>query len=175
MSSRAEAKKAPLTKAIGAPIEGIGSILQSVRGQMGPASRRVVDFMIEHKEDVVQMSITELAEQASVSESAITKLCKQIGATGFQQIKISLAQDIVKPVQFIHEDLDRADDEATVDEKVFHSNMQVLRDTLQVLKPEAMRRAKDILLAAERIEVYGIGSAKTIAEDAQYPMKRIRL
>src|SRR5215813_12462681 len=145
MSSRADTKKSPLIKAAGSPIEGIGSILQSLRSQLGPASRRIADFMIEHKEDVVHMSITELAEQASVSESAITKLCKQIGATGFQQIKISLAQDIVQPVQFIHEDLDRNDDEATVDEKIFHSNMQVLRDTLQVLKPEAMRRAKDIL------------------------------
>jgi DNA-binding MurR/RpiR family transcriptional regulator len=105
----------------------------------------------------------------------VTKVCKQIGATGFQQIKLSLAQDIVQPVQFIHEDLDRSDDEATVDEKIFHSNVQALRDTLHVLKPTAMRRAKEILLAAERIEVYGIGSAKVIAEDAQYRMRRIGL
>src|SRR5215813_1994906 len=113
MPSRAATptKRPPLTKAFGAPIEGIVSILQSVRGQLGPASRRIVDFIIAHKEDVVQMSITELAEQVSVSESAVTKVCKQIGATGFQQIKISLAQDIVQPVQFIHEDLDRTDGE----------------------------------------------------------------
>lgn len=175
MRARADAKRPPLTKAFGAPIEGIVSILQSVRSQLGPASRRIVDFIIEHKEDVVQMSITELAEQTDVSESAVTKVCKQIGATGFQQIKISLAQDIVQPVQFIHEDLERSDDEHTVNEKIFHSNVQALRDTLQILKPEAMRRAKEIILAAERIEVYGIGSAKTIAEDAQYRMKRIGL
>jgi DNA-binding MurR/RpiR family transcriptional regulator len=175
MSARSRLKPPPLTKAFGAPIEGIVSIMQSVRGQLGPISRRIVDFIIEHREDVVQMSITEVAEQASASESAVTKVCKQIGATGFQQIKISLAQDIVQPVHFIHEDLDRADEESVVDEKIFHSNIQALRDTLQVLKPEAMRRAKEIILAAERVEVYGIGSAKTIAEDAQYRMKRIGL
>lgn len=169
------AKKAPIAKAFGAPIEGIVSIMQSVRGQLGPASRRIVDFIIEHKQDVVQMSITEVAEQAGASESAVTKVCKQIGATGFQQIKISVAQDIVQPVQFIHEDLERSDSEAVVNEKIFHSNIQALRDTLQVLKPDAMRRAKELILAAERIEVYGIGSAKTIAEDAQYRMKRIGL
>src|SRR5215470_1933483 len=163
MRVRAETRRPPLPKAFGAPIEGIVSILRSVRGQLGPASRRIVDFIIEHKEDVVQMSITELAEQASVSESAVTKVCKQIGATGFHQIKMSLAQDIVQPVQFIHEDLERADDETTVDEKIFHSNIQALRDTLHVLKPEAMRKAKEILLSAERIEVYGIGSAKVVA------------
>src|SRR5262249_34283615 len=102
MSSRMKLMKLKppkLTKTFGAPIEGIVSILQSSRGQLGPASRRIVDFIIAHKEDVMQMSITELAEQVSVSESAVTKVCKQIGATGFQQIKLSLAQDIVQPVQ----------------------------------------------------------------------------
>ena len=62
MTPRVAVKKLP-TRAFGAPIDGIVSILQSMRAQLGPASRRIVDFIIEHRRDVVQMSITELAEQ----------------------------------------------------------------------------------------------------------------
>ena len=101
------------------------------------------------------MSITELADSADVSESAVTKLCKQIGAQGFQQVKISLARDIVQPVQFIQEDLSVGDDVQTVNEKIFHANIQALRDTLQVVKAIEMTRARDLILAADRVEIYG--------------------
>ncbi len=160
-------------RTFGAPIENIASIMQSARGTLSPTSRRIVDFVLSNREEVVRMSITELADNVGVSESAVTKVCKQIGATGFQQIKMSLAQDIVQPVQFIQEDLNRDDAVAVVIEKVFHANIQALRDTLQVLKPEKLAEARDLILAAKRVELYGIGSAAPIAEDAQYRLRRI--
>jgi RpiR family carbohydrate utilization transcriptional regulator len=158
-----------------APIENILSIMETARSTFSPASRRIVDFILSHRDDVVRMSITELADSADVSESAVTKLCKQIGAQGFQQVKISLARDIVQPVQFIQEDLSVGDDVQTVNEKIFHANIQALRDTLQVVKAIEMTRARDLILAADRVEIYGIGSAAPIAEDVQYRMKRIGL
>jgi DNA-binding MurR/RpiR family transcriptional regulator len=100
-------------------------------------------------------------------------LCQQIGARGFQQLKIAIARDLVQPVQFIHEDLAREDDTGTVIEKIFHSDQQALRDTLKVLDPRAMERAVAAILAARRVELYGIGSAAPIAEDANYRLLRI--
>jgi DNA-binding MurR/RpiR family transcriptional regulator len=53
--------------------------------------------------------------------------------------------------------------------------MQALRDTQRVLDPAALERAASAMLAAKRIEIYGIGSAASIAEDAHYRMLRIGL
>ncbi len=158
-----------------APIENISSILQTARTTVAPASRRIIDYILMHQADVVGMSITELAAAVGVSESGVTKLCREINAQGFQQIKISLAQDIVRPIQFIQEDLSPDDNIRTVMDKIFNADIQAIRDTLQTVKPEAMEQARDIILAAERVEIYGIGSAAPIAEDAQYRMKRIGL
>jgi RpiR family transcriptional regulator, carbohydrate utilization regulator len=76
-------------------------------------------------------------------------------------------------VQFIHEDLGRDDSTATVLEKIFASNIQALQDTLKVLDAEQMARAVEAVLEARRVEVYGIGSAAPIAEDANYRLMRI--
>jgi DNA-binding MurR/RpiR family transcriptional regulator len=157
------------------PIENIASILQTARTTVAPASRRIIDYILTHRSEVVGMSITELAEAVGVSESGVTKLCKEVNAQGFQQIKMSLAQDIVRPVQFIQEDLSPDDNVRAVMEKIFNADIQAIRDTLQTVKPEAMEQARDVILAAERVEIYGIGSAAPIAEDAQYRMKRIGL
>lgn len=119
------------------------------------------------------MSVTEVAELARVSEGRVVSFCQQLGAKGFQDLKIALARDLVEPVQFIHEDLDPSDDVATVIQKVFRSDVQALQDTLEVLDTDEMRRAVSIILDAKRVEFYGIGSSASVATDAHYRMMRI--
>jgi DNA-binding MurR/RpiR family transcriptional regulator len=149
--------------------------LRALRPTLGPALQRIAEFIEQHAQDVVHMSVSEVAERTGASEGSVVGLCKSLGATGFQQLKIVLAQSVVQPVQLIHEDLDRADDAATVMAKIFHSNVQALHDTQATLSPAALEQAVELLRAAERIEIYGIGSAAPIAEDAHYRMRRIGL
>lgn len=121
------------------------------------------------------MTVTELAEASGVSEGSVINFCQQLDMSGFQQLKLSLAQEVVQPVQYIHEDLNRDDDPEAVCRKVFHSGIQALRDTLSVLDPQSVQEAVDIIRSAQRVEVYGIGSSAPIAEDAHYRMLRIGL
>ncbi len=113
------------------------------------------------------------ADRASASEGSVIGLCRQVGTRGFQQLKIAIARDLVQPTQFIHEDLTREDDTRTVIEKIFHSDMQALQDTLRVLDAEAMTQAVAAITNARRVELYGIGSAAPTAEDANYRLLRI--
>lgn len=157
------------------PVENALGRIRIAQPTMAKGARRIADFILDHPEDVVGMSVTELSEATDVSEGSIINFCRSIGLSGFQQLKLSLAQEIVQPVQFIHEDLLREDDLETVSRKVFHSGMQALRDTLSVLDTAALAAAVDAVRNAKRVEVYGIGSSAPIAEDAQYRMLRIGL
>lgn len=156
-------------------VNGVLSRLMAIRPSLGATGGRIADFIIANADTVVHMSVTEVAEKSKASEGSVVGLCRQIGAKGFQNLKISLAQDLVQPIQFIHEDLQRDDDVPKVVEKIFHSDIQALQDTLSVLDAGAIAKAVEILLAAQRIEIYGIGSAAPIAEDAHYRMLRIGL
>lgn len=142
---------------------------------MAKSAQRIARFILERPSEIVGMSVTELSEATDVSEGSVINFCRSIGLSGFQQMKLSLAQEIVQPVQFIHEDLNIDDDMETVCRKVFHSGMQALRDTLSVLDPNVLTRAVEIIRAAKRVEVYGIGSSAPVADDAQYRMLRIGL
>jgi RpiR family transcriptional regulator, carbohydrate utilization regulator len=157
------------------PLNGALARLVALRGTLAQTGRRIADYIIANAADVVHMSVTELAERTQASEGSVIGLCQQLEARGFQHLKIALAQDLVQPVQFIHEDLLREDDEATVIEKIFRSGIQALQDTMRALDPAAMQAAADAILAAARVELYGIGSAAPIAEDAGYRMLRIGL
>lgn len=157
------------------PVENALGRIRIAQPTMAKGARRIADFILDHPGEVVAMSVTELSEATEVSEGSIINFCRGIGLSGFQQMKLSLAQEIVQPVQFIHEDLLREDDLETVSRKVFHSGMQALRDTLSVLDTGALAAAVDAVRMAKRVELYGIGSSAPIAEDAQYRMLRIGL
>jgi RpiR family carbohydrate utilization transcriptional regulator len=153
--------------------DGVRDRLQAIRPSLAPTAQRIADYVLKNAADVVHMSVTEVAEQANASEGSVVSLCQQIGARGFQQLKIALARDLVQPVQFIHEDLARGDDVGTVASKIFHSGMQAMQDTLKVIDTNALGKAVKAIVNAKRVEVYGIGSAAPIAEDANYRLLRI--
>lgn len=161
-------------KGSGAPgLEGALDRLKALRANLPPTAARIADFIIVHAADVVHMSVTEVAERAGASEGSVISLCQQLGARGFQQVKIALARDLVQPVQFIHEDLVASDDTGTVIEKIFRSDLQALADTMKALDTRAMEAAVAAIRKARRVELYGIGSAAPIAEDANYRLLRI--
>jgi DNA-binding MurR/RpiR family transcriptional regulator len=155
-----------------APVENVLARIRIRLASLGPSTRSIAGFVLENPGQVVGMSVTELAEATGASDGSVINFCRQLGLSGF---KLSLAQETVKPVQFIHEDLQPGDDAAAVCRKMFSAGIQALRDTLSVLDPDAVASAVKAIKAAERIEIYGIGSSAPIAEDAQYRMLRIGL
>ena len=163
------------TAAEHAPVDNALARIRIALPTMAKGARRIADYILEEPGRIVQMSVTELSEATEASEGSVINFCRKLGLSGFQQLKLSLAQEIVQPIQFIQEDLDRGDDVDTACRKIFHAGIQALRDTLSVLDPKALAKAVDIFHSAKRIEIYGIGSAAPIAEDAHYRMLRIGL
>ncbi|MEY3267740.1 MAG: hypothetical protein RL480_500 [Pseudomonadota bacterium] len=157
------------------PVDNALTRIRVAYPTMAKGAQRIADFILAQPSEVVGMSVTELSDATDVSDGSIINFCRAIGLSGFQQMKLSLAQELVQPVQFIQEDLARDDDVDTIRRKIFHSGIQALRDTMSVLEPEALTSAMTILRAAKRIEIYGIGSSAPIAEDAYYRMLRIGL
>jgi RpiR family carbohydrate utilization transcriptional regulator len=158
-----------------ATVSAIRARIHMLRPTLGPAVQRIADFIVQYPQEVVHMSVSEVAERTGASEGSVVGLCKYLGASGFQQLKIVLAQEIVQPVQLIHEDLEPDDTTAKVMSKIFQSDIQTLLDTQATLSTAAVGKAVKLIRAAQRIEIYGIGSAATIAEDAHYRMLRIGL
>ncbi len=165
----------PSSQIGGRPVDNALARIGIAQPNMARSAQRIADFVLAQPQDIVGMSVTEIAEAVEVSEGSIINFCRSIGLSGFQQLKLSLAQELVQPVQFIHEDLEPGDEVDAICRKVFHSGIQALRDTMSVLDPVTLTAAMETLRKAKRIEIYGIGSSAPIAEDAHYRMMRIGL
>ncbi len=122
---------------------------------------------------MVHLSIIQLAEKTKSSEATIFRLCKRLGFSGYQDLKIALAQEIVQePVQHIHEEMSPDDDIEVIIRKVFRTNISGLTDTFQLLDPADVEKAVEMIHRADRIEFYGNGGSGLIATDAYHKFMR---
>jgi len=152
------------------------SILMRIRhlgDALPPTARRIATYIAEHADEVIRMSITEVAEQTGASEGSIVGLCRRLGASGFQELKILLSRDLVEPMRMIHEDLRPSDTVTDVAEHVFAAHIASLRETQKLLDQKTLGRAVEIVRASRRVEVYGIGSAAPIAQDLGYRLLQL--
>ena len=147
--------------------------LRHLKASLPPTAGRIASFIDEHPHDVVRMSITELSEQTGASEGSIIGLCRRLGASGFQELKILLAGEVVEPIRFIQEDLTEKDDFGKVRDRVFAAHTVSLNETRTMLSDASLTIAVDMLRAAKRIEIYGVGSSAPVADDLAYRLLQI--
>lgn len=131
---------------------------------------------MNHPQDVVHLSITELAEVTECAEATIFRLCRLIGLKGYQELKISLASEMVEqPVQNIHEEVSSEDNMMQVARKIFTSNIIGITDTLNVLDEASLEKAVELLDKAKNVCFYAVGGSAPIAMDAYHKFIRAGL
>jgi len=155
------------------PGNGLLARVRHLQADLPPTARRIAAYVEAHAHDVIRMSITELAEETDASEGSIVGLCRRLGASGFQELKILLARDLVEPVQFIQEDLHEGDSVEQVSDRIFAAHANSLADTRKLLSAEALTQAVKLIRGASRIEIYGIGSSGPIAVDLAYRLLQL--
>lgn len=142
--------------------------LTGVYNSLKPAERAAAEYILQNKEEVIHLSITDLAERSGTSDATIMRLCRRLECRGFQEFKIKLAQEIVPPLNSIHEDLEDGDDLWTMVGKVFQANVAAIQDTFRNLDKESFVRAINALASARRILFYGVASSGAVARDAEH-------
>ncbi len=60
---------------------------------MGSAEKRIADWLIENPGEIISLSIVDLAEKCKCGEATIVRFAKRLGFSGYQELKISLAQE----------------------------------------------------------------------------------
>jgi DNA-binding MurR/RpiR family transcriptional regulator len=140
-----------------------------------PAEKSVADFVLAHPGEVMHMSVSEAARDIGVGESTVIRFCRSLGYKGYQEFKLRLAQDLVEPVEFIHENISFNDSTSDLAQKVFQTNIQAVGDTMKALDPQMVEVAAKKLSEAGRVDIYGVGYSSFTALDAKLKFVRLGL
>lgn len=149
----------------------IGSAIESLK----PAEKLVADFVLGNSERVMHMSISEASQKIGVGESTIIRFCRGLGYKGYQDFKLRLAQDLVEPVHYIHENVNFDDAPTDLAKKVFQTNLKAVENTMKALDSEMVEIAARSLTEAKRTDIYGVGYSSFTAQDAKLKLARLGL
>jgi DNA-binding MurR/RpiR family transcriptional regulator len=140
------------------------------------SERKIADFVLEENRRVIYFNIGELASRSSSSQAAVTRFCKKIGLSGFQELKLSLAGDVYGdkgPDRVPSMDLDSSHDAATVGQRIIARARQSLSDLERVLESADLERAAETIAKAPFVHLFGIGASGLVAYDFYQKLQRI--
>lgn len=137
--------------------------LENLLNSFKDAEKKAAKFILEHAEEVVNMTISELAAESSVSETTVFRLCRALDYPGFRAFKIDLARQGSMPQNPPLKPVQASDDAETVAHNVFNITIQTLQETLQVIDFNELERAYAALKNARKVLVLALSVSRSTA------------
>ena len=148
-------------------------LIRSSLNGLTKTEQKAAPYILDHASEVIYQSVTELAGRADVGETTVLRLCRKLKFQGFQDFKLSLAQDLVQPMDYLHTEITEEDSPSTLAHKIITTHIQALEQTRDLVNPEELGRAIQVLQQAKEIQFFGVGSSGLTAVQAAHSFLRI--
>jgi len=138
----------------------------------------VADYIIEHPEQVMNMSVKELSQAAHASLSTIYRLCDKLEVNGFSALKVEVSRSL--------EDFSRVDDEfdfnfpikshstyAQMLARLKHDYEQTILSTYNLFDLEELRLVAQHMRRASKIDVFTSAGNVFLADNFRFQMQEI--
>lgn len=157
----------------------IEKLLRPYMKSFNDTEKIIANHFTELGNDVVNKTLSNLAEDTGLSEATIFKFVKKIGFEGFQNFKISVASNFRtieerKNELIVFSDIDKTDTPHVIAQKVVHSNKLLLDDLVQTLNDERLKQALQLIYASKTLHFIGQGASSVIALDSYHKFMRTK-
>lgn len=134
------------------------------------SERKIIDYILAHKNEAQYFSITDLSQACKISISTISVFCRKLGVDGFNDFKLELAKATIPQVAASSPsaigEIQEDDTLEQVFEKTYNANQEALSKTFQRLDKAAVSQAVDMLKTASQVLCLGQGNHSIIATAA---------
>ena len=149
--------------------------IRSMIPELSKSEAAVAEYIAANPEEVINLSVSALADCCGVSEPTVVRACRNLGFSGYQACKIALIQSTSTTVQFAGEEVTAEDSMPAAIQKVFGAAADAVFLTRNSLDPAVMEKAAETLLKAKRIYIFGVGGSAAVAADVQHKFLRLGL
>lgn len=154
------------------------SILLSIKekySQMGHSEKLIADWLMKNFSDMMNMSISQLADNCGCGEATIVRFSRRLGLSGYQELKLKIAQESANTAAGGVMGIEQNDTCYEIFKKRISDIHIALENTKSVLDPAEFENAANALRNASRIVIFGLGNSASVAVDAQHKFLRAGL
>ena len=143
--------------------------------EMGNSERKIADWLIANFQEIIGLSINELAHQCGCGEATIVRFSRRLGLSGYQELKLKIAQESANTAQGGVLGVEQDDSCYDIFNKRIRDIAVALENTKSVLSPALIEKAANTIKDANRIVIFGLGNSASVAVDAQHKFLRAGL
>lgn len=144
--------------------------IQSTYNQLTRAERKVADYVLQNKNKVLYMSITDLADACKVGDTSVYRFCRTLGLDGYQQFKMKLSISLSE--HELSEEGKKEKEESTAS-RIMESHINAIRESYLLLEQKKLERLVEMIEESDRVYFFGIGDSLLTAEEARNKFLRI--
>lgn len=151
--------------------------IRSVLPSLPPAEQRVAHKVVEDPAQAAVTTITELAKACGTSETTVIRFCRTVGLSGYPELRLRLATEAARAEgddrRVVSGDIDPGDALHDVVEKIAFADARAVEETASQLDIDVLERVIDAVVAASRVDIYGVGASAFVALDMQQKLHRV--
>lgn len=136
--------------------------------------KKIASYVLHHPEEVMKMSITQLANKNSTSVATVTRFCRKCSLEGFHHLKIALARETAASGR-------KTRASSTIDPSQIESSLHSFLDnkkeeleaTISSIDPDLLKTVLDRIENASQVLFFAVGSTICCAMDGAYKFNEI--
>lgn len=116
-------------------------------------------YIDAHKEDVIHMSIQELAAKNYTSTSTVLRLCRKLGLEGYSELKYMMKSSRSQTPE--------KEDKRRPEEEILQENFEIIENTSRLLDMKSLDTVCNWLFSKRKIHLYAGGLSSPVLEYMQ--------
>lgn len=150
--------------------------IQLLYNQFTKTEKKIADYVAENANEVLFMSITDLADACNVADASVHRFCRAVGVKGYQEFKMKLSLSLT-PIDTVERQGEGNGEEndslSGMLDCILETHINALRETRMLLNVDAVEKAVGMMEKAKHIYFFGIGDSLLTAQEARNKFLRI--
>jgi len=151
--------------------------VRSIYDSLSNAEKKVAEYFLSNVENIFNLPIAVLAQEAGVSKVAWVRFCKDIGFDGLKDLKKALFAQMREKtddaVAVPFSDIRNVENMKSLIEGIKQNSIQAIQDTAELIDPDSLEKAANAILNSKTVRIFGVGASGIVGEDLHSKLMRI--
>lgn len=144
--------------------------IKSVYSSLRKSEKKVGDYVLEHIEDIPNLTIVALSQKIEVSQPTIIRFVKALGFEGYREFKDAIilekGKEKVEEINPLYGfTLNNNDKVKDIPKKSIYNTIGILENTLKAINPKDFEKAIEYIISSKTIDIYAVENSSCVASD----------
>ncbi len=144
------------------------------------SEQQVIDYLLDHLEDLTLLSINDLAKKSYTSNATIIRLCHKVGYQGYRQFKLALLQELEANKYMVSQvDYTTPFQVNETSEQIIQNMFSLYQESIQQvyhhLSIETLNKIATLMVQKKRVFIYGYGDSQITAANFINKLAKLNL